>query len=449
MYNKTRGFTLMEVLIVVLIIGILSAVAVPQYQKAVLKSRYSAMIPIGKAIASGNEAYYMEHGTYASLPTDLDVSGQSSKYPDGTQVSIPQEEESLSYVLVTNDSVPNARYLVYQKHSPNFPDTTMCEAGDERTNELCIALGGETLPGGGNSLGNTAWTAYLLTGNLRDGDKFTTSTDNGNEEDENNNSTCPDNSVCNAENEITSCTNGYTLKDGVCSVCDIENAAVCSATSYRATSCQNGLCVKDGACVSCDCTSIWCASPQLAIGAGGKCRRSGTLAEAKNCVGSSFNANAICDGGTCSSSDTYGVTTFTDTASCKEHSSCFGAEFYGNSSCADSAICISNSYTTTFTDNATCKDTARCEGSVFSGNSTCTSTFDSDGYFGCGTNQVHPSSGKPLISTFKDNAVCAGAGCQYANYEGNACCAGTSCPSGVQKCVYNSATDTYDRDGVW
>ena len=47
--KKTRqGFTLMEVLIVVLIVAILSAVAVPQYQRAVMKSRYSALMPIAK-----------------------------------------------------------------------------------------------------------------------------------------------------------------------------------------------------------------------------------------------------------------------------------------------------------------------------------------------------------------------------------------------------------------
>ncbi len=178
-----RGFTLIELLIIVLIIGMLVVIALPQYQKAVLKSRYSAMMPIAKALAEGNEVYYMEHGNYSEDPTVLMVQGKA-EYPDGTNI-LMYDEGGLSYVRTMNANVPSARYLVYQKHSGNFADTTMCEAANDRANALCQAIGGEEIFGG-NSSGEDGWTAYLLTGSYGRTDTFAVSEEKNNEEESGN-----------------------------------------------------------------------------------------------------------------------------------------------------------------------------------------------------------------------------------------------------------------------
>ena len=60
---KNQGFTLIELLVVVLIIGILASVALPQYEKAVEKSRAAGAYQLIKSINDAQKIANLEKGT--------------------------------------------------------------------------------------------------------------------------------------------------------------------------------------------------------------------------------------------------------------------------------------------------------------------------------------------------------------------------------------------------
>ena len=78
--KNNKGFTLIEMLVVVLIIGILAAVALPQYKKAVEKTYLTNAIARMEAIEKYIQLYYAQHE--GSIPDFVQFLGDKNDVPD-------------------------------------------------------------------------------------------------------------------------------------------------------------------------------------------------------------------------------------------------------------------------------------------------------------------------------------------------------------------------------
>ena len=75
-----KGFTLVELAIVIVIIGVLASFGVPRFRDAVERSKAGESMNYLSAVRASMERYHAREATYAADLTDLDIAIPAPKY---------------------------------------------------------------------------------------------------------------------------------------------------------------------------------------------------------------------------------------------------------------------------------------------------------------------------------------------------------------------------------
>ena len=180
MKNKklNKGFTLIEMLVVVLIIGILAGIALPQYQMAVTKAKVASILPLMRRWKDAMYEYKLQHGDY--------LDGISaSEYGEYLGVSWPSDWKNRSNGSCDNNGACKNDYwndctandagegYVYCSHNTSdgnfvismyppdydaedYRDKITCYGEGSESLKICKALGGKLIEG------DEDWGEYFL-----------------------------------------------------------------------------------------------------------------------------------------------------------------------------------------------------------------------------------------------------------------------------------------------
>ncbi len=168
-----KAFTLIEMLIVVLIIGILAAIVLPQYQLASYRSKYATMSSLVRALANAQEEYYMAKGEYAPSDEYLTVGMPKEGAPinaEGRPVigygAFSVGAAYASGILMDGDARVASYTIYYKKSTSGNKGQIRCVTYASRQkigNKICESAGGQLKSSAScGTTGNTICNQYFL-----------------------------------------------------------------------------------------------------------------------------------------------------------------------------------------------------------------------------------------------------------------------------------------------
>ena len=116
-FKNKKGFTLVELVVVIAILGILAGIAIPRFMDATASARGAKVVADMRTVESSLSMYYAKNGTYYSTGTtgvtipNLVTAGYLASEPvppSGTMIV----DKSSTYTSAASKSVPGSSYGV-------------------------------------------------------------------------------------------------------------------------------------------------------------------------------------------------------------------------------------------------------------------------------------------------------------------------------------------------
>jgi type IV pilus assembly protein PilA len=112
MNTSTKGFTLVEIMIVVVIIGLLAAMAIPAFQKVRQSSQDKAVLNNARQLSGAADQYFLEKGVSTVAQTDL-VGSTNYVKSLNTVASETYPTNFTQGIAITIDGIAGARTVTY------------------------------------------------------------------------------------------------------------------------------------------------------------------------------------------------------------------------------------------------------------------------------------------------------------------------------------------------
>ena len=137
--TRNRGFTLIEIMIVVVIVGILAAIALPSYREHVIKANRSAAQQFMLDVAARQQQILLDSRGYVAVAATADFGNAPTGSPTGVGLPAPADVATNYSFVVTRDNSATP---------PTFTITATAIGGQAGDGNLTLNQAGTKTPSG-------------------------------------------------------------------------------------------------------------------------------------------------------------------------------------------------------------------------------------------------------------------------------------------------------------